>query len=47
MTGLFEGMGEYGEKEYFPNTDTLVCKTKNCKVFIVNEILCECPNEKQ
>ena len=44
---LFEGMGEYGEKEYFPNTDTLICKTKNCKVFIVNEILCECPNEKQ
>lgn len=44
---LFEGMGEYGEKEYFPDADTVVCKTKNCKVFIVNEILCECPNEKQ
>ena len=44
---LFEGMGEYGEKEYFPNADTLVCKTKNCKVFIVNETPCVCQNEKQ
>ena len=44
---LFEGMGEYCEKEYFPDADTLACKIKNCKVFIVNKTPCACPNEKQ
>ena len=44
---LFSDMGDHGEKQYFPDADTLVCKIKNCKVFIVNKTPCACPNEKQ
>ena len=44
---LLNGMGDCGEKEYFPSGDTLVNTTKNCKLFIVNETPWVYQNEKQ